>query len=116
MDGRKGMLFGLDKCFVLVFNSRTKIQNKLPTLYLQGPDGKPYLLSSYYPEDCDELYLGFNPTDLIYRTKIDECRVHPHNLVPSYRKKPNPKYLKRVIANFNRTKYGTHQLILDKIF
>ena len=75
------MTFGLDKCFILVFNSRSKKLEHLPSLYLQGPDGKPHRLVSNYPEKSKELYLGFNPTDLIARSKIDEENIQPHILV-----------------------------------
>ena len=58
--------------------------------------------------------MGYNPTDLITRTKIDESSVHPLSLMPNFRKKPNPKYLKRIIAKFNRSRHGVHQLCPDK--
>ena len=107
------MTFGLDKCFILVFNSRSKKLEHLPSLYLQGPDGKPHRLVSNYPEKSKELYLGFNPTDLIARSKIDKENTQPHILVPNFRNKPNPRYLKRIIAKFHRSRHGQNLLCSD---
>ena len=106
--------FGLDKCFILVFNSRSKKLEHLPSLYLQGPDGNPHrLIVSNYPEKSKELYLGFNPTDLIARSKIDEENIQPHILAPNIRNKPNPRYLKRIIAKFHRSRHGQNLLCSD---
>ena len=88
---RNGMLFGLDKCFVLVFNSKSKKPQELPSFYLPGIDNKPHPLPSFFPDKNDELYLGYNPTDLITRTKIDESSVRPLSQMPNFRKKPHPQ-------------------------
>ena len=66
------------------------------------------------PAKSKELYLGYYPTDLITRTKIDEVNVHSHNLTPNFRIKPNPKYLKLNMDKFNRSRHGTHQLYSEK--
>ena len=108
------MLFGLDKCFVLVFNSKSKKPEDLPSFYLKGRDNRPHRLPSYYPDKTDKLHLGYNPTDLITRTKIDGSTAHPLSLIPNFRKKPNPKYLKRIRAKFNRSRHGVNQLCPDK--
>ena len=69
---KNGMTFGIEKCFILVFNSKSKKLEDLPSLYLKGLDGRQVRISTSYPAKSNELYLGFNPTDLITRTKVDE--------------------------------------------
>ena len=59
------MTFGLDKCFVVVFNSRTKKPANLPAFRFGGTSSSPNYLDTYYPENAPELYLGFNITDRI---------------------------------------------------
>ena len=111
---RNGMIFGLDKCFVLVFNSKSKKPEDLPSFYLKGPDHKQYRIASHYPEKSEELYLGFNTSDLITGTKIDDISVHLHSLIPNFRNKPTQSSLNEFVPKFNRTRHGTHQLCPDK--
>ena len=86
-----------------------------PHYILKGSTADKYLyLSANYPAKSKELYLGYYPTDLITRTKIDEVNVHSHNVTPNFRSKPNPKYLKLIMDKFNRSRHGTHQLFSEK--
>ena len=91
-----GMTFGLDKCFAVVFNSRTKKQEALPPFTFGGSATKPNRLTTYYPEDAPDVYLGVNITDHVAQTKLDCANTLPHALVPKYRKKPNSAYLKLI--------------------
>ena len=109
-----GMIFGLDKCFAVVFNSRTKRPEALPTFYLGGTETCPNLLPTFYPEKAPELYLGMNITDQVARTKLDITNKLPCSLVPNYRRKPNPAYLKLIKSKFLRARHGTCQLCPNK--
>ena len=77
------MTFGLDKCFAVVFNSKTKNSATLPT-FLLGVKPDSHQLTTFYPENAPDLYLGFNITDRIARTKLDSSEKLPHSLVPTY--------------------------------
>ena len=109
-----GMTFGLDKCFVVVFNSSTKKSEALPAFYLGRSKTSKNLLTTYYPEDAPELYLGINITDHIARTKLDISRMLPNWLIPKYRRKPNVAYLKLIKSKFLRARHGTYQLCQNK--
>ena len=111
---KNGMSFGFDKCFAVVFNSRTKKPADLPTFRFCGTKSCPKYIATYYPEDAPELYVGFNVTDRIARTKLDSSKMLPHSLVPKYRRKPNPAYLKLIKSRFTRARHGTHQLCSNK--
>ena len=109
-----GMIFGLDKCFAVVFNSRTKKTEALPTFYLGGTKTCPNLLSTFYPENAPELYLGMKITDQVARTKIDITSRLPCSIVPNYRRKPNQAYLKLIKSRFLRARQGTCLLCPNK--
>ena len=55
---KNGMNFEPTKCFVVVFNSKTKKAENLPYFHL-GEER----LDTFYPGSLNELYLGFNITD-----------------------------------------------------
>ena len=103
------MRFSLTKCFAVVFNSISRKKEDLPALQL----GK-YEIKSYYPKQVSDLYLGVHITDRIVCTKLDHNFSHPHFLVPNYRSKPNPRYLKRIKEKFNRSRFGIHKLCEDR--
>ena len=105
--------FGLDKCFAVVLNSRTKNSATLPT-FLLGVKPDSHQLTTFYPENAPDLYLGFNITDRIARTKLDSSEKLPHSLVPIYRLKPNSVYLKLIKSRFMRARHGTSQLCTNK--
>ena len=109
-----GMTFGFDKCFAVVFNSRSKKLADLPTFRFCGTNLRPNYLSAFYPEDAPEFYVGFNITDRVARTKLDCSKMIPHYLVPNYRRKPNSAYLKVIKSRFMRARHGTHQLCSNK--
>ena len=104
-----GMEFSISKCFVVVFNSISKKPNDLPIFTLGS-----YRLKSFYPENVKGLFLGFNITDRVARTKLNQTSSHPLSLVPHFRSKPNQKYLKLVKAKINRSRFGVHRLCLDR--
>ena len=110
---KNGMTFGLDKCFAVVFNSTVKNPATLPTFSL-GVEPDSYQLPSFYPENAPDLYLGFNITDRVARTKLTCSKKLPHSLVPKYRLKPNSAYLKLITSRFVRARHGTSQLCTNK--
>ena len=106
---KNGMSFGLDKCFAVVFNSRTKKAKALPTfIFGRSP------LNTFYPEDAPKPYLGVNITDHVAKTKIDSNNTLAHSIVPNYRRKPNSKYLKLIKLKFIRARHGACQLCTNK--
>ena len=104
-----GMEFSLDKCFAVVFNSRSTKPEDLPLLKL----GK-YELESTFPDKTKDIYLAFNITNRVAKTKLGKDLKIAKLLVPSHRSSPNHKYLKYIIAKFNRARHGTYQLCQDK--
>ena len=109
-----GMLFGIDKCFVVVFNSRSKKPDVLPVFNFGGTTRCPETLKSFFPEQAPDLYLGYKLTDHVARTKIDSSNTVPHSLVPSFRRKPNSGYLKLIKSKFSRARNGIYQLCSNK--
>ena len=105
-----GMSFGLDKCFAVVFNSRTKKPEALPSFIFGRSKSSNNHLSTFYPEDAPNPYLGVNITDHVARTKIDINNTLPRSIVPNYRRKPNTAYLKHIKLKFIRARHGTCQL------
>ena len=110
-----GMTFGLDKCFAVVFNSRTKKQEALPSFIFGGSVSSPNQLPSFYPKDAPDLYVGVNITDYVAQTKIDSANKLPCSLVPNYRSKPNSIYLKLIKSKFIRARHGTCLLCSNKV-
>ena len=109
-----GMSFGLDKCFAVVFNSRTKKPEALPSFIFGRSKSSNNHLSTFYPEDAPNPYLGVNITDHVARTKIDINNTLPRSIVPNYRRKPNTAYLKHIKLKFIRARHGTCQLCSNK--
>ena len=103
------MKFSQHKCFVVVFNSLSRKPDLLPHLRLGS-----YWMKSYYPTQISEVYLGWNITDRVSRTKLSKTISHLHSKVPHYRSKPNHRYLKRIKNKFNRSRGGIHQLCPNK--
>ena len=60
---RNGMTFCLDKCYAIVFNSRTKKPEALPTFLFGGTNTCPNQLETYYPEGARDLYLGIKTSE-----------------------------------------------------
>ena len=108
------MCFGLDKCFAVVFNSKIKKPEALPTFTLGGSKQSPFLLKTFYPKDAPNLYLGVSITDHVAQTKLDSANKLPLSLVPNYRSKPNSKYLKLLKSKFVRARLATCQLCSNK--
>ena len=108
------MTFGFDKCFAVVFNSRTKKTEALPTFTFGGSKPSPNLLPSFYPKDAPAPYLGVIITDYVAQTKIDNAYKLPYSLVPNYRRKPNSRYLKLIKSKFLRARHATFQLCSNK--
>ena len=75
-----GMSFGIDNCFAVVFNSRSKKPDALPSFHFGGTKRCPKKLKSFFPEQAPHLYLGFKLTDHVTRTKIDCFNAIPHSL------------------------------------
>ena len=100
------MTFGLDKCYAVVFNSRTKKPEALPTFLFGGTNTCPNQLETYYPEEAPDLYLGIKTTDHVARTKISSTQTLPKSVVPHYRRKPNSAYLKLIKSKFKQARSG----------
>ena len=96
---RNCMKFSRDKCFVVVFNSISRKPDRLPHLRLDS-----FWMKSYYPTQISEVYLGWNITDRVARTKLSEATSHLHSKVPHYRSKPNHRYLELIKNKFNRSR------------
>ena len=103
---RNGMTFALDKCYAVVFNSRTKKPEALPTFLFGGTNTSPNQLVTYYPEEAPDLYLGIKITDHVARTKISSTQTLPKSVVPHYRRKPNSAYLKLIKSKFMQARRG----------
>ena len=111
---RNGMTFALGKCYAVVFNSRTKKPEDLPTFSLGGTKSCPNKLKTYYPEEVPDPYLSFNITDHVARTKISSTETPPSSVVPKNRRKPNSAYLNLIKSKFKRAVNGTCQLCPNK--
>ena len=106
---KNGMDYSLGKCFVVVFNSRSKKSTDLPKLLLGS-----LTLESYFPDEVPEVYLGVNVTDRVAKTKLSRIKSQPHTIVKVFRSKPNQRYLTRVKAKFNRAMHASDKLCPDK--
>ena len=94
---KNGMIFGLDKCFAVVFNSGTKNSATLPTFCL-GVKSDSYQVTTFFPENAPDIYLGFNIADRVARTKLDCSKKFSHSLFPNYKLKRNSVYLKLITS------------------
>ena len=107
------MTFTLNKCFAIVFNSRTKKPEDLPTFIFRGTKTNPCQLATFYPDDAPDLWLGIKITDHVSQIKLDSSSTLPCALVPNYRRKPNSGYLKLIKSKFARARHGTSKLCPD---
>ena len=96
---RNSMSFGVDKYYVVIFNSLSKQERQIFKC-------NEYYLKTRYPPSCD-LYLGHTISDNITVTKIFEKTNLPINLKPHFRSKPYPTYLSSLKSKFRRARAGT---------
>ena len=96
---RNSMSFGVDKCYVVIFNSLSKQERQIFKL------NENYLETRYPPSS--DLYLGHTISDNITVTKIFEKTNLPIKLKPHFRSKPYPNYLSLLKSKFRRARAGT---------
>ena len=96
---RNGMVFSVDKCYVVIFNSLSKKPGPIFML-------DEHYLVTHYPPTNDQ-YLGLTLSDHITITKIAQKTNHSKNLKPNFRKKPYPNYLDLLKRKFRRARAGT---------
>ena len=92
------MVFSVDKCYVVIFNTLSK------------KPGPIFMLGDHYPlthnPPTNDQYLGVTLSDDVTITKIAQKTNHSKNLKPNFRKKPYPNYLNLLKRKFRRARAG----------